>query len=48
MARGESLSRIARRVYGDARAWRHLQQLNRLPDADRIRPGQVLRLTPWP
>jgi nucleoid-associated protein YgaU len=46
VSRGESLSLIARRLYGDAAQWRHLQQVNRLPDPDRLVPGQVLTITP--
>ncbi len=46
VSRGESLSLIAQRLYGDAAQWRHLQQVNRLPDPDRIVPGQVLTVTP--
>lgn len=48
VAPGESLSRIAQRVYGDARLWRQIQRDNadRVSDPNRIRPGQVLVIRP--
>lgn len=48
VAPGESLSRIAQRIYGDARLWRQIQRDNasHVPDPDRILPGQVLVLHP--
>ena len=44
VAPGDSLSRIAARIYGDATLWRQIQRDNagRVPDADQIFPGQVL------
>ena len=50
VAPGESLSRIAARIYGDPQLWRHIQRDNaqRVRDPDRIYPGQVLVLTPPP
>lgn len=44
--RGDSLSRIAKREYGDAMKWRALFEANRevIEDPDRIYPGQQIRL----
>ena len=43
---GDSLSKIAKRLYGKASAWRKLFEANRdqIDDADLIHPGQVLRV----
>lgn len=43
---GDSLSKIAKRHYGDANAWPKIFEANRdvLEDPDRIFPGQQLRL----
>lgn len=43
---GDSLSRIAMRVYGKASRWPEIFEANRdqLTDPDRIYPGQVLKL----
>lgn len=46
--RGESLWRIAARIYGDPRRWRWIARVNALGDPDRIHPGQVLVLPPAP
>jgi nucleoid-associated protein YgaU len=43
---GDTLSAIAQRMYGDASRWRLIQQMNEVPDADLIVPGQVLWLSP--
>lgn len=43
---GDTLSSIAQRIDGDASRWRVIQQMNDLPDADLIVPGQVLWLSP--
>jgi nucleoid-associated protein YgaU len=50
VSRGESLSSIALRVYGDSEMWRHIYRDNarRIADPNRIYPGQVLILTPPP
>ncbi len=44
--KGESLSKIAQRVYGDAQQWRRIYDANRdtVSDPDLIHPGQVLKL----
>lgn len=44
--RGDSLSRIARRIYGETRHWRVIFEGNRdlLDNPDLIRPGQVLKI----
>jgi len=41
---GDSLSKIAKREYGDANQWRHIFDANRdqIVDPDVIRPGQKL------
>ena len=43
---GDSLSKIAKRLYGKTSAWRKLLEANRdqIDDADFIHPGQVLRV----
>lgn len=44
--RGDSLSKIARRIYGEARHWRVIFEGNRdqLDNPDLIHPGQVLKI----
>lgn len=43
---GDSLSRIAKRFYGDGNAWKQIFEANRdtLKDPDKIFPGQVLTI----
>ena len=43
---GDSLSKIARREYGDESQWRRIYEANRgtIKDPDLIHPGQVLSL----
>ena len=43
---GDSLSKIAKREYGDANAWRRIFEANSdtIKDPDLIHPGQKLRL----
>jgi nucleoid-associated protein YgaU len=45
---GDSLSRIAKREYGDAQKWQTIYQANRdkISDPDLIHPGQVLTIPP--
>lgn len=45
---GDSLSRIAKRFYGDGNAWKQIFEANRdtLKDPDKIFPGQVLTIPP--
>lgn len=47
---GDSLSKIAKRHYGDAAQWPAIFEANRdvLDDPDRIFPGQTLRLPARP
>lgn len=44
--KGDSLSKIAKRLYGNADEWRRIFELNRdiIQDPDLIHPGQTLRL----
>ena len=45
--KGDSLSKIAKRVYGDAQQWRKIYEANRAAigdDPDLIQPGQALKL----
>ena len=44
--KGDSLSKIAKREYGDAQEWRRIYEANRntIDNPDLIYPGQVLRL----
>jgi len=48
--KGDSLSKIAKREYGDANKWRQIYEANRdiIKDPDLIYPGQTLRLPPSP
>ena len=48
--KGDSLSRIAKRFYGDANAWPSIFEANRdlLDDPARIQPGQVLKIPERP
>lgn len=43
---GDSLSKIAKREYGDAQKWRVIFEANRdlVKDPDLIHPGQVLKI----
>jgi len=43
---GDSLSKIAKRKYGDASEWRKIYEANKdtIDDPDLIHPGQVLRI----
>ena len=43
---GDSLSRIAKREYGDANAWKRIYEANRdtIKDPDLIYPGQTLEI----
>lgn len=46
--KGDSLSKIAKKVYGKASLWRKIYEANQdhIKDPDLIYPGQVLRLPP--
>jgi nucleoid-associated protein YgaU len=46
VARGDSLSKIAKEVYGKASLWPRIFEANRdiLDDPDKIYPGQVLKI----
>lgn len=43
---GDSLSRIAKKVYGNGRLWQRIYDANRdqLPNANKLRPGMVLKI----
>jgi nucleoid-associated protein YgaU len=43
---GDSLSKIARRFYGDAKLWKRIHEANRdqIENPDLIHPGQVLKV----
>lgn len=45
---GDSLSKIAKQLYGDANAWRKIYQANtdKIKNPDLIHPGQVLTIPP--
>lgn len=47
---GDSLSKIAKRFYGNASAWKSIFEANRdqLVDPDQIKPGQILKIPPKP
>ena len=44
--KGDSLSKIAKREYGDAQQWRRIYEANRdlIANPDLIYPGQVFRI----
>lgn len=46
VAKGDSLSRIAKRLWGDASLWPSIYEANRttIRDPDLIHPGQVLNI----
>lgn len=43
---GDSLSKIAKRLYGDAQQWRKIYEANKdqISDPDLIEPGQTFRI----
>lgn len=47
---GDSLSKIAKREYGDANAWKQIFEANTdiLKDPNKIYPGQKLKIPPKP
>lgn len=46
VAKGDSLSKISKKVYGDANQWKRIFEANRdqIENPDLIHPGQVLRI----
>lgn len=46
VAAGDNLTKIAKRLYGNANAWKQVldANLDQLSDPDRIRVGQVLKI----
>ena len=46
VAAGDSLSKIAKKLYGDANQWRKIFEANRdqIKNPDLIHPGQVLKI----
>jgi len=46
VAKGESLSKIAKRYYGDAKQWRKIFDANKdtIKNPDLIFPGQVIKI----
>jgi nucleoid-associated protein YgaU len=48
VVKGDSLSKIAKREYGDANKWPRIFEANRdvLKDPDKIYPGQKLKIPP--
>ena len=46
VVKGDSLSKIAKREYGDAQKWPRIFEANRdtIKDPDLIHPGQVLKI----
>ena len=45
---GDSLSKIAKHVYGDAKRWKEIWEMNKaaIPNPDLIHPGQQLTMPP--
>lgn len=50
VARGDSLSKISRKIYGSSKHWRMIFEANRdqIDNPDLIHPGQELRIPPPP
>lgn len=48
VVKGDSLSKIAKREYGNANEWKRIYEANRdiLKDPDKIYPGQKLKIPP--
>ena len=48
IAKGDSLSKIAKKFYGDANQWKRIFEANRdtVKDPDKIFPGQKLVIPP--
>ena len=48
VVKGDSLSKIAKREYGNAREWNRIFEANKdiLKDPDKIYPGQELKIPP--
>jgi nucleoid-associated protein YgaU len=48
VVKGDNLSKIAKREYGNASAWKRIFEANRdvLHDPDKIKPGQKLKIPP--
>lgn len=46
VVKGDSLSKIAKRLYGDAQQWRKIYEANKdqIKDPDLIHPGQTFRI----
>lgn len=46
VVKGDSLSKIAKRYYGDAQQWRKIFEANKdqIKDPDLIHPGQTFRI----
>lgn len=46
VAAGDSLSKIAKKLYGDAKLWQRIYEANRdqIKNPDLIHPGQVLKV----
>jgi nucleoid-associated protein YgaU len=48
VVKGDSLSKIAKQIYGDANQWRRIYESNRdiIKNPDLIYPGQTLKIPP--
>jgi nucleoid-associated protein YgaU len=46
--KGDSLSKIAKNLYGDAKGWKRIFEANKdiIKDPDKIFPGQKLKIPP--
>ena len=46
VVKGDSLSKIAKRIYGDAQQWRKIYEANKdqIKNPDLIQPGQTFRI----
>ena len=46
VVKGDSLSKIAKQLYGDAKKWHHIHEANKdtIKNPDLIYPGQVLTI----
>jgi hypothetical protein len=44
--KGQRIEWIAHKVYGETSAWRHLAEVNNIPNPAVLRPGQILKIVP--
>lgn len=45
--RGDTLSAIAERIYGNSSLWKQLAEYNGIRDPEKLRVGQIIEVPPW-